>query len=301
VLFCMPQPARAFEGPFQPANINDKEWWTKPWDHRVQTIQRPESEFKDHTMSVNDMGGTPETDNQRDIAKSLGRIRKFRDQTRFRVLELRSIADIARDAGCTAGNVSYWLKKHGLLPHRNGVALGRGGASCQRPDGNHRKKEWLYEQYVTLGRSAREIALGEGLHENAVIYWLTKHGIQRRSTSEARKVKHWGCPGESNPMFGVRGAASKNWKGGVTPERQRVYSSAEWAVAIKAVWERDQGRCTDCGKEANGRKMHAHHIEGFDARPDLRCDQNNLRLLCAKCHAKYHPRKRTKGGDSADK
>lgn len=165
----------------------------------------------------------------------------------------------------------------------------------------HWERDWLEREYLERGRSAAEIAAEVGCRENHIHYWLHKYGIPCRSTSEARQIKYWGCPGESNPMYGRRGPEVASWKGGVTPERQRVYSSVEWAEAIKAVWERDQGLCTDCGKEANGHMMHAHHIEGFDARPDLRCDPNNLRLLCAKCHRKYHPRKRTKGGDSADK
>jgi len=40
------------------------------------------------------------------------------------------------------------------------------------------------------------------------------------------------------------------------------------------------------------RMMHVHHIKPFDLYPELRCDPNNLILLCAKCHYAEHKRMR---------
>ena len=69
------------------------EWWEQPWDHKV--APNPDKGRAWYLESVNDLGGTPEKDNQRDIAKSLGRIRKFREQTLFRMLQARDMAEVA--------------------------------------------------------------------------------------------------------------------------------------------------------------------------------------------------------------
>lgn len=45
-------------------------------------------------------------------------------------------------------------------------------------------REWLQEQYCDLERSAREIADECGMSYSAVIDWLERHGIERRTLSE---------------------------------------------------------------------------------------------------------------------
>lgn len=54
-------------------------------------------------------------------------------------------------------------------------------------------RDWCAFQYHILLRSAADIAWLYGLHENAVLYWLHKHGVRTRTISEARAVKPtWG-------------------------------------------------------------------------------------------------------------
>ena len=69
------------------------EWWERPWDCKV--APNPNKKKRWYLECVNDLGGTPEKDNQRDIAKSLGRVRKFREQTVFRALESREMSEVA--------------------------------------------------------------------------------------------------------------------------------------------------------------------------------------------------------------
>jgi hypothetical protein len=102
-------------------------------------------------------------------------------------------------------------------------------------------KAWLQTEYTDKQRSAGEIAAEFGTTESAILFWLRKHGIPRRTISEARDVKRWGASREGNPMYGKRGPESPSWKGGSTPERQSLYSSLEWTDAVETVWQRDRG------------------------------------------------------------
>lgn len=151
--------------------------------------------------------------------------------------------------------------------------------------------EWLKAEYVDKKRSTGEIGEQFGVEGETILYFLRKFKIDRRDTSEVRKVKRWGALGEQNPMYGKRGKDSSNWKGGLTPERQAFYSSIEWGNAVKIVWKRDAGICQRCGiKKDRHHKdllMHIHHIVSFTVR-ELRAEPSNLVLLCADCHHWVH-------------
>lgn len=71
-----------------------QEWWERPWDYKVPL--RPGQRPRPGTLldCVNDLGGDGEKDNQRDISKSRGRIRKFRIQTVYRLNELRHLDEV---------------------------------------------------------------------------------------------------------------------------------------------------------------------------------------------------------------
>ena len=163
-----------------------------------------------------------------------------------------------------------------------------------KPGQHWRKKKpywdraWLFVEYADKKRSAAEIAADWGVTENAILFWLKKHDIPTRTMVEIRTEKHWGSEGESNGMYGRTGEESPQWKGGVTPKRQAFYSSREWSDAIKIVWERDEGICQRCRAEnTNRRKMHIHHIVGYE-NEELIAEPSNLVLLCPKCHSFVH-------------
>lgn len=143
-------------------------------------------------------------------------------------------------------------------------------------------KDWLLEEYSAKGRSAHDIAVAFGVGDTAIHFWLKKHGIATRSTSEARKLKRWGSPGPANPMFGRVGPESSNWRGGLTPLRQRWYSTDEWRSVSRRVRQRDHS-CRLCPSKG---PTHIHHIEPFAAAPLLNFDEGNLILLCVRCHKK---------------
>ena len=165
-----------------------------------------------------------------------------------------------------------------------------------RPVAVFRDKEWLVENYTKQERSAGDIAKEFGVTDAAIMFWLRKHGIDRRTTAQARAVKHWGVTGPDNPMWNRMGELNPNWKGGVTQERQAFYAGTEWKTACSSVWRRDSATCQRCGlahKDDPGIPFHVHHVVSFAVEP-LRAILSNLLLVCEPCHQWIHSRKNTR-------
>jgi hypothetical protein len=45
---------------------------------------------------------------------------------------------------------------------------------------SYRDGEWLYSAYVRKGKSAAEIAIECGVSRSTILYWMKKHGIEKR-------------------------------------------------------------------------------------------------------------------------
>lgn len=193
-------------------------------------------------------------------------------------------------------------------------------------------KDWLYQKYIVEGLGTYEIGKLVNRDAKRVYEWLIGYGIptrtkneaivamnQRADTLEKRSKKALGrvltqeqrakiakarkgkcypkLQGPANGMFGRRGEMSNNWQGGVTPERQALYSSVEWTDAVKVVWRRDGGTCQRC-KTKYVRDMstfHIHHLVSFAADRELRANPSNLLLLCSACHHWVHSKANTDG------
>lgn len=113
--------------------------------------------------------------------------------------------------------------------------------------------------------------------------------------SEIRKIKHWGLSGEQNGMFGKNGELNPNWRGGVTPERQLFYASAEWKNIVQVIWKRDKATCQKCSdKKIEQKAFHIHHVVPFEV-VDFRTDETNLMLVCKNCHDWVHSKKNKNG------
>jgi 5-methylcytosine-specific restriction endonuclease McrA len=156
-----------------------------------------------------------------------------------------------------------------------------------------RDKVWLLNHYVEREMSAGDIAAMFGVTDAAILFWLRKHGIPRRTVSQARKAKHWGSSGADNPMWNRRGEMNPRWLGGVTPERQAFYTSNEWKKACSTVWKRDNATCQRCQMHRSDTldmPFHIHHIVSFSDR-ELRAEVSNLILLCESCHLFVHSNK----------
>ena len=190
-------------------------------------------------------------------------------------------------------------------------------------------REWLEDHYIVQGLDCTQIAHMVKRHPKSVWNWLKDFGIPRRPrgsdprqhfkkgsvnafsgrthTPETRakmsaRAKATGRvpydPSVGSYMKGRKGPNTPNWKGGITPERQALYSSREWKECVKSVWKRDNAICCRCGKDhrtisAKDRKRWGfalHHIVGFEV-VELRCVVSNLVLLCRPCHLWVHSKK----------
>lgn len=184
-------------------------------------------------------------------------------------------------------------------------------------------KEWLENEYISKKRSANDIAREIGRDPKRVWEWMADYGIEirprghntdllikdgsgfrgKKHTEETKKKLSelsiadgrvpWG-KNNPHPLKGAKSENHPNFKGGLTPERQSVYSSQEWVDAVKEVWKRDNATCQKCGKHHNQEgvrgSFHIHHIVSFQVRR-LRTDANNLVLLCKDCHKFVHSKR----------
>ena len=85
---------------------------------------------------------------------------------------------------------------------------------------------------------------------------------------------------------GLRGPETSNWKGGSTPEAEKIRQSPEMATWRKFVFERDDYTCQEC--LVRGGELRAHHCKSFAEYPRLRFQTWNGITLCKKCHRDYH-------------
>ena len=149
--------------------------------------------------------------------------------------------------------------------------------------------EWLVEQYVNKQRSTGDLAVECGCTDANMLFWLKRHGINRRTVAEARAIKHWGASGDANPMHGKIGILNPNYIDGSSPERQRIYARGDGREFLRDVLKRDGYHCRRCNAPKQSPKfLHVHHIKPWAGNPGLRTDSSNAVTLCRPCHSWVH-------------
>ena len=100
--------------------------------------------------------------------------------------------------------------------------------------------------------------------------------LGKKHTKEWREKRSEQLKGKNNP----------HWKGGITPENRKIRTSIEMKEWRKAVFERDDFRCRDCGIRGNqaGGYLEADHIYSFAKYPRLHFVLENGQTLCKSCH-----------------
>ena len=107
------------------------------------------------------------------------------------------------------------------------------------------------------------------------------------------KGKHWKNINDFERKSRVSmGSGNPAWRGGVTPEHQRIRNSKEHGDWSKSVINSDKFTCNRCGKV--GGRLVAHHIKGFSAYPESRFLISNGVTMCDSCHQKHHMEERAK-------
>jgi 5-methylcytosine-specific restriction protein A len=67
-------------------------------------------------------------------------------------------------------------------------------------------------------------------------------------------------------------------------DNKQFYNSKPWKNMRSYIYERERGLCQRCGRFVFGKKAHVHHVIPIKEDPTLRLDENNLMLLCPRCH-----------------
>jgi hypothetical protein len=192
----------------------------------------------------------------------------------------------------------------------------------------HPSAEWLRQKYETEGLDCVQIAAIFGCDSKTAWQWVKDAGIEKRKRGYGHPANHF-QPGHRNSVGrkysaatiakvkaatiargqvpylknGIHwlkspGAVNGRWLGGITPERQTFYRSAEWKEAVKAVWKRDNGICQRCASDYRTiqrsvfSKFQIHHIDGFQI-VARRTVLDNLALVCRPCHLWIHSAENT--------
>lgn len=181
-------------------------------------------------------------------------------------------------------------------------------------------RDWLFAHYTLLGMDCVQIGGLVKRDPKTVWSWMKAAGVKTRprghnvgqlpqgrpsgfTLSDSHKQRLREARAADGRMPHMKdgkhwlhheGAVHPNWKGGITPDRQALYLTAEWVTAVKIVWARDDAKCQRCGSHHNTAQkrgtFHVHHIVGFKA-VALRAEPSNLALLCSTCHRFVHSRK----------
>jgi hypothetical protein len=183
-------------------------------------------------------------------------------------------------------------------------------------------KELLTELYINQQLDMVQIGLAAGKDPKTVWHWMKKLEVATRgrgghSGHEFKKGQPSAFKGKNHteenknkirqqrlldghvPYLkdGIhwlkhQGAKPASWQGGITPERQRIYSSPKWIDLVKEVWRRDNATCQKCGidhrsVDRSKIKFHIHHKVSFQKKA-WRYELENLTLLCGPCHRWVH-------------
>lgn len=147
-------------------------------------------------------------------------------------------------------------------------------------------KTWPSENYRTCSRECGSILQRKSITGKPKSTEHRKNISEALKNSEAAKKTQF-KKGKDNPAYGRNqtGPANNNWKGGVTNTNQKRRNDPRLVEWRKAVMERDNFTCQDCGAIGY---LQAHHIVPFSEDFSKAFDVNNGKTVCVPCHEKIH-------------
>ena len=195
-----------------------------------------------------------------------------------------SLEQIGRRVGKHPTTVSYWCKRHGLVPVNQARHAARGGI-----------ERATLEPLVEAGLSLREIGTALGVSLPTVRHWMRRHGLRtmkalpagERPTRLVRVCRRHG-----------RTDFVRNRAGHYRCARCRAEAVARRRRKVKELLVAEAGgRCVVCGYTGSAAALHFHHIDPSTKRFGLaaggitlaietvREEARKCVLLCANCHA----------------
>ena len=227
----------------------------------------------------------------------------------------KSSREVADKYDVSKDKLLYHMKKRGIARRTKAEAI------AQRfQEAKWRDKDYLYNAYVTEGKSSLEIASHLGCDHSVVLDWLHKFDISVRDLSES----HIGNE-PSNKGLGKRnsdemvvcgcgcGQELKRYDGGsnerrfinghrisgeahplykpLSVNRKPRHDASDYRLWRKAVLEACDYTCQRCG--VVGGKLESHHIKLMSEYPELSYVVENGQALCGPCHKQLHKEMRS--------
>lgn len=152
---------------------------------------------------------------------------------------------------------------------------------------------------VNCGKEAYRVSRAEAMRKSWRFCCLSCRTSYRNRGNKYNLGKHLSEEtkkkiGDSNRKPNLKnrlicGERHWNWQGGKTGTSRKIRNCAEYKYWRKAVFERDEYTCQDCGAKSGKGKgvvLNADHIKPFAFFPELRFDVANGKTLCLECHKK---------------
>lgn len=134
-------------------------------------------EDRDTLSEFSSGGNTDDSDSRKSSKETYKNAEWLREQYHGKN---RATTEIADEIGVSVSTICNWLDKHNINTKSNLVAQTDSDAELLE------NPEWLRTEYTDKGRSCKDIGDDIGVSDTTIRNWLKKHGIDRRSASEAR-------------------------------------------------------------------------------------------------------------------
>lgn len=144
-------------------------------------------------------------------------------------------------------------------------------------------EDWLREQYFELDKNGMTIADEQDVHYSTIYDWMERHGIERRSHSEAKMGERNPHYGKSRPEFAEKMSGSNNpsYKDGRSKELD-FRTSAKWENFSFELKEKADWTCENCGVHGSEAEIQTHHAQPVSEGGDKY--DNVFIILCKSCH-----------------
>jgi len=197
----------------------------------------------------------------------------------------------------------YWLGKHLSIEHKKKLSLAKMRdkikiicQGCQKEFEVHPYNKisakycsrncYYKNHYKFVSSELRKkiygrLGLKRSIETRLKISQVAKEG---KIGFKHHKVPKWNIERKKEFSKNQIGEKNPNWRGGVTPQRIKLWHSEQYKSWRRTVFIRDEFTCQQCGKKHI--YITAHHIKPQVLYPDLIFDLSNGITLCIDCHKK---------------